>query len=178
MLHWMLAGLVVFCLVKDDGGELHRTAGYVAAGAVVARLLWAALTKGYGALPALKPSVAATLAYVRAGTPRCIDHDPLGRWMIWLLWLLVLLLALTGWMSRLDAFWGDEFLQDLHAWLADALLAAVALHLIGVAVMSQRWRENLPAAMLTGRKHEGHGAHEKAAGIVERVIPAGGGEPG
>jgi len=40
----------------------------------------------------------------------------------------------------------------VHAWLAHALIAAVALHLAGVATMSWRWRENLVLAMLTGRK--------------------------
>ena len=38
--HWMLAGLVIFCFIQDDGGQVHRTAGYVAAGVVVTRLLW------------------------------------------------------------------------------------------------------------------------------------------
>jgi cytochrome b len=74
--------------------------------------------------------------------------------MVWLLWSLVLLLGLTGWMSRLDAFWGDERVQDLHAWLADAMLVAVALHLAGVAAMSWHWRENLPASMITGDKRD------------------------
>ncbi|MEJ8814844.1 cytochrome b/b6 domain-containing protein [Variovorax ureilyticus] len=160
LLHWALAGLVVFCTLQDDGGETHRTLGYVAAGLVVARLLWAALTSGYGSLAALRPSLAETAAYIRSGAPRCIGHDPLGRWMIWLLWSLVLLLALTGWMSRLDRFWGDEFLQDLHAWIANGLLAAVALHLVGVAVMSRRWKESLSVAMLTGRKRRGHCSEE------------------
>jgi cytochrome b len=150
--HWLLAGLVIFCSVQDDGGPLHRVAGYAAAGVVVARLLWAVLAQGHGSLTALRPSMTATLAFIRAGAPRCIGHDPLGLWMVWLLWLLVLLLALTGWMSRLDAFWGDERLQNIHAWLADGLLVAVAVHLLGVGVMSWRWRENLPATMVTGRK--------------------------
>jgi cytochrome b len=152
--HWLLAGLVIFCTFQDGGGRVHRLAGYAAAGVVVARLLWAALARGHGSLAALKPSVTATIAFVRARAPRCIGHDPLGLWMVWLLWSLVLLLALTGWMSRLDAFWGDERLQDVHAWLADALLAAVVLHLLGVGVMSWRWRENLPATMVTGRKRD------------------------
>jgi cytochrome b len=156
LLHWALAGLVLFCSILDDGGPVHRGAGYVAAGVVVARLLWAAMAKGHGSLAAVKPSVATTLAFVRARAPRCIGHDPIGVWMVWLLWLLVLLLALTGWMSRLDAFWGDERLQDIHAWLADALLVAVAVHLLGVCVMSWRWRENLPGAMLSGRKRNNH----------------------
>lgn len=48
----------------------------------------------------------------------------------------MLLLGLTGWMSRLDAFWGDERVHDIHAFLANLLLVAVILHLAGVATMS------------------------------------------
>jgi cytochrome b len=70
--------------------------------------------------------------------------------MVWLLWILVLLLGVTGWMSRLDAFWGDDFVHDAHALLADMMLIAVILHLAGVATMSWLWRENLPASMITG----------------------------
>ena len=161
--HWLLAALVLFEWVRDDGDRLHRVLGYVAVGVVVARLLWAAWVRGHGGyrghsgIRALRPSLARTLAYLRSGAPRTLGHDPLGLWMIWLLWLLVLLLGLTGWMSRLDAFWGDERVQDLHAWLADALLVAVAVHVTGIAVMSWRWRENLPAAMLSGRKRGAEG---------------------
>jgi cytochrome b len=152
LVHWLLAALVLFDWFRDDGDRLHRTVGYVAVGMVVARLLWAGWARGHGGLSALRPSVAGTLDYLRRGAPRTLGHDPLGLWMVWLLWSLVLLLGLTGWMSRLDAFWGDELIQDLHAWLADALLLAVAVHLAGVVVMSWRWRENLPGAMLSGRK--------------------------
>ena len=152
VLHWLVAALVLFNLVRDDGDWWHRSLGYVAAGAVVARLLWALVAGRHAGLSALRPSVPATLAYLRARAPRQPGHDPLGLWLVWLMWLLVLLLALTGWLSRLDAFWGDERVHDLHAWLADGLLAAVIVHLLGVAVMSWRWRENLPAAMVRGYK--------------------------
>jgi cytochrome b len=157
--HWSLAALVVFNLVRDDGDYLHRVVGYVAAGIVAARWLWGLLlARGYSRLAALKPSPRATLRYLQAhlhgNAARHIGHNPLGLWMVWLMWLLVLLLALTGWISRLDAFWGDERVHDLHAWLAYALMAAVALHLAGVAFMSWCGRENLPLAMITGRKRE------------------------
>jgi cytochrome b len=152
LLHWGLAGLVAADLVLDDGGPLHRTLGYVAAGLVLARLAWAALHRGHAGFAALRPSVRETVAYVRAGMPRCVGHDPLGLWMVWLLWILVLALAITGWTSRLDAFWGDDGIHALHAFLADALLACVALHLVGVGAMSWRWRENLPWSMIAGTK--------------------------
>jgi cytochrome b len=150
--HWALAALVAFDLWRDDGDYVHRVAGYVAVGVVLARLAWAALRGRHG----LRPSFASTRAYVtllgQGRPPRSPGHDPLGLWMVWLLWTLVLLLGLTGWMSRLDMFWGDERVELVHSWLADALLVAACVHVAAVVAMSWVWRENLPAAMVTGRK--------------------------
>jgi cytochrome b len=153
LLHWTLAALVLVDFVHDDGDRTHRLVGYAAAAVVMLRLAWAVVT---GSLAELRPSLPATFAYVRllarGRAPRSSGHDPLGLWMVWLLWLLVLLLGVTGWMTRLDAFWGDQQLHDVHALLADILLVSVACHLIGVGAMSWLWKENLPAAMVTGRK--------------------------
>lgn len=152
VLHWALAALVLFDLYHDDGGWLHRGIGYGAAGVVVARFAWATFGAAGAGWRTLRPSLKDTVAYLRGGAPRTLGHDPLGLWMVWLLWLLVLALGVTGWVSRLDAFWGDDGIRDLHSRLADALLIAVAVHLGGVAVMGWRWRDNLVAAMVTGRK--------------------------
>jgi cytochrome b len=153
LLHWTLAALILIDLVRDDGDRAHRLIGYAAALVVMVRLGWAVAT---GELAALRPSVSVSLAYLRlllrGRPPRSLGHDPLGIWMIWVMWTLVLLLGLTGWMTRLDAFWGDQRLHDVHALLADILLLCVACHLIGVGAMSWLWRENLPVSMLTGLK--------------------------
>jgi cytochrome b len=155
LLHWTLAALVLVDFVHDDGDRTHRLVGYAAAAVVMLRLAWAVAT---GGLAELRPSLSATLVYlrllVRGRPPRSAGHDPLGLWMVWLLWLLVLLLGITGWMTRLDAFWGDQQLHDVHALLADILMVSVACHLIAVGAMSWLWKENLPAAMVTGRKRE------------------------
>jgi cytochrome b len=154
LLHWSLAALVAVDLVRDDGDYPHRLVGYVAAAIVLLRLGWALLAGNQR----LRPSVTETIAYVRllarGKPPRSIGHNPLGLWMVWLLWILVLLLGLTGWMSRLDAFWGDDLVNDAHALLADILLACVIVHIASVIGMSWLWRENLPAAMVTGRKND------------------------
>ena len=156
LLHWMLAALVAVDLVRDDGDYAHRLVGYAAAAVVLVRLSWAAVSRSHASLASLRPSASQSLAYLRlllrGAPPRSVGHNPLGLWMVWLLWIVVLLLGLTGWMSRLDAFWGDDRLHDAHALLADLLLAAVILHLGGVATMSWLWRENLPASMITGTK--------------------------
>jgi len=152
LLHWLLAGLVIFDMVQDDGGWTHRMVGYAAVVVVALRLAWSAFKPGFGGFEALKTSPTATLSYLRSRAPRTLGHDPLGLWMIWLLWSLVLLLGLTGWMSHLDAFWGDETVRKVHEWLADAILVAVGLHVVGVAVMGWHWGENLVAAMFSGWK--------------------------
>src|SRR5215813_6780262 len=156
LLHWALAALVAIDLVRDDGDHPHRLIGYAAVGVVLARLLWGLVCRPPGRLSDLWPSVSQSVAYLRrlrrGRPPRSLGHNPLGVWMAWLIWLLVLLLGLSGWTSRLDAFWGDDFLTDLHAVLADILLIAVFVHLVGVGAMSWLWRENLPAAMITGKK--------------------------
>ncbi|HEY4168003.1 MAG TPA: cytochrome b/b6 domain-containing protein [Reyranella sp.] len=152
LLHWTLAVLVVFDLVYDDGGRVHRLVGYAATVVVLLRLSWATASRRHH----LRPSIAESRAYLRqllAGKPpRWARHDPLGLWMVWLLWLLVLLLGLTGWMSRLDAFWGDDLVHGVHSLLADLLAVAAAVHVVAVVAMSVIWRENLTAAMMTGIK--------------------------
>ena len=47
---------------------------------------------------------------------------------------------------------GDRTLKEVHETLADLALVLVVLHVGGVAVTSWRHRENLPRAMVTGRK--------------------------
>ncbi|MBX3622765.1 MAG: cytochrome b/b6 domain-containing protein [Rhizobacter sp.] len=167
LLHAALAATVIVNLIRDDGDRLHRAIGYIAVGIVLMRLVWALVARGPARLAHLRLSWRGTWRYGRAllqgHPPRHLAHDPLGLWMVWLLWALVLLLGLTGWMSRLDAFWGDDLVNGLHTWLADILLVAVLLHLAGVAVMSWLWKENLPASMLTGRKRAGAG-HEVPPG--------------
>lgn len=154
--HWTLAGLVAIDLVWDYGDYAHRMVGYAAVVVVLGRLSWASVCRSHASLASLRPSVSQTLTYLRlllrGQPPRSMGHDPLGLWMVWLVWIVVLLLGLTGWMSRLDVFWGDDRVHYAHALLADLLLVAVIVHLCGVAAMSWLWRQNLPAAMITGRK--------------------------
>ena len=154
--HWGLAACVLFDWFADDGGPLHRWVGYAAAAIVGLRWLAGLVQPGAARLGGMRPSLRRTLAYTRlllqGRAPRHAGHDPLGMWMVWLLWALVLGLALTGWMTRLDALWGEEWVRTVHTVLANALAVCVVLHLAGVLLMSWQWRENLPGAMVTGRK--------------------------
>jgi cytochrome b len=97
-----------------------------------------------------------TVAYSRdvlAGREaRYIGHNPLGGWMVLALLGLVVLVGLTGWLYTTDRFWGVPWVEELHETLSDVLFAFVGLHILGVVFTSVRHRENLPGAMLHGRK--------------------------
>lgn len=153
--HWGVAGAVLFDLFNDTG-PIHRLTGYVAASLVLIRLAHGALARpgSYAALPvpgwrAIRAHLDEMLAH---RVTRSIGHNPIGQWMAYVLWTLVLALGVTGWMTRLDEYWGEEWLIELHENLAHGLLVCVAVHLLGVAVMSRLQGENLVRAMLTGRK--------------------------
>ena len=69
-----------------------------------------------------------------------------------LLLALLILVSASGWLATTDRYWGVEWVQDLHHVLADALVVLALLHVCGVVYSSLRHRENLVAAMVSGRK--------------------------
>ncbi|MBV8156199.1 MAG: cytochrome b/b6 domain-containing protein, partial [Dyella sp.] len=93
-----------------------------------------------------------SLALATRRAPRFVSHTPLGAVVMLAMWTLILSLAVTGWISRLDPFWGEDWPIDIHHWLANTLLGLVILHVIAAVAMSIKGGENLIAAMITGRK--------------------------
>ncbi|MEK7317551.1 MAG: cytochrome b/b6 domain-containing protein [Pseudomonadota bacterium] len=154
--HWSVAAIVCFDLVQDSGDKVHRTLGYIAAGLVLFRVLWGFIGSQPARFRTWLPRPSAVLAYGKAliagRAPRHVSHTPLGAVAMLAMWTLILALAVTGWISRLDAFWGEDLPVDIHRWLANALLALVILHVAAAIAMSIKGRENLVAAMITGRK--------------------------
>ena len=153
--HWLVAAIVLFNLFNDTG-PVHRYAGYVAAGAVLLRVIFGMSRSRDDAAHVGLPSWAAVRQHLhelrQRQVQRTLGHNPLGMLMAWLLWALVLALGLTGWMSQLDAYWGEDWLIDTHQYLAWALQACVLGHWAGVLAMSLLQKENLAKAMVTGRK--------------------------
>lgn len=65
---------------------------------------------------------------------------------------MILAISGTGFMMTTNAFWGAEWVEDLHEGLVYATMGFIALHVAGVIVTSVKHRENLVRAMITGRK--------------------------
>ncbi|MEO8755219.1 MAG: cytochrome B, partial [Casimicrobiaceae bacterium] len=64
---------------------------------------------------------------------------------------------------------GGRLLEHLHEFVANAMLAVVAVHVTGVAAGSFLHRENLARAMVTGYKY---GPAGDAIGGTRRVVAA------
>ena len=68
--------------------------------------------------------------------------------------LLVALAAIagSGIMMTTDAFWGVRWVREAHEIAVNVTLGLLVFHVLGVVLASIEHRENLVAAMFTGRK--------------------------
>ncbi|MBL9037278.1 MAG: cytochrome b/b6 domain-containing protein [Archangium sp.] len=137
LLHWVLALVVgLNLLVLEEGSDVHRAAGYLGAVAMVVRGLWG--RRGlvpFGNLP----SVAANrwAALVAGGIWACIAG-----------------LAVTGWMLGLDAYFGEEWLEEAHEVISHVLTVLVLLHVAGLITDGVRHRRHTWLSMVTGKAPE------------------------
>ncbi len=155
--HWVLVACVVLnYFFIDDGETVHQWAGYIACGLIVARVVWGFIGSKYARFENFFPTPARLRAHLTAVRDRKQEfhpgHNPLGAMMMLALMALVLALGLTGFLQGTDAFWGDEWLQDLHAFIASALISLVGVHVLAAIVMGHIERVNLIGAMITGVK--------------------------
>ncbi|OSQ48286.1 cytochrome b/b6 domain-containing protein [Thalassospira alkalitolerans] len=161
--HWGLAtSFVVAWVTGDEWDALHHWAGYAAAGLIAFRLIWGVIGSRYARFTQFIQSPSKTIAYLKdivtGRENRYLGHNPAGAAMILALLAAMAGCALTGWMYTTDAYWGVNWVEQTHKFLANALLALVLLHLGGVLLASMRHHENLIRAMITGRKRRpGHG---------------------
>jgi len=160
--HGAVAGGVIANLTFLRHEEApHIYVGYAAVTALAIRLGWGFVARGHARFASFVPGPRRLLRYfgamMRHREPRYVGHNPAGAAMIVLLMALLAMVGTTGWMMGLDTFWGVAWVETTHEIIADVLIGAVALHVIGAIVESVRHRENLPLAMITGYKRAAEG---------------------
>ena len=155
--HWSLVACVLAnFFVIDDGETVHQWLGYTASILVCARIVWGFIGSRHARFSDFFPTPAAIRQHLRdmmSGSKEHHDgHNPLGAVVMLAMLAIVLSLGATGYLQTTDAFWGEEWLQELHEGLASALIAIAGFHALAAIVMSRIERTNLVAAMITGVK--------------------------
>lgn len=151
--HWLVAACVLLELINDTGSQ-HRMIGYFCVGVVMLRIIYGIFSKIPSSLFYL-PSVKHIKLHVKGalhGMHQHYDgHNPLGQWAVYAMWLLIILLGITGWISRTDTYWGEDWPVDWHLALSNLLIGCVVMHVFAVLLMSRLTRVNLIGQMLTGK---------------------------
>ena len=155
--HWsLLLGFAAAYLSGDDWVKLHTKIGYAVAGLVAFRLVWGLIGSKHARFSDFIYNPFTVLGFLRDSVAmtakRYIGHNPAGGAMVIALILSVSGICISGYMMEMDAFWGEQWVQDLHEVLVNLTLGLIVLHVIGVLVASFEHKENLIKSMITGRK--------------------------
>lgn len=155
--HWLMAGGFLLAWLTGDSEEwraVHVLAGGTVVGVALFRLLWGVFGTKHARFSSFVRGPGAAFSYVKslltASPQHHAGHNPAGAVAILLLLAMGLAAGATGWLAYQEI--GGEWLEEAHEAMANAMLAVVFVHLAGVTVGSLVHRENLPRAMVTGKK--------------------------
>lgn len=141
--------------INEEGERWHEWLGYSAVAALAIRFIWGFVGSRAARWRTFFPTPARLQKHIQLlrnkEEYRELGHSPMGALVMILMMLLFLSLAVTGYMmEEVDRFWGVEWLEELHEWLANILLSFILLHIVAAIYVSVRLKENLPRSMLTG----------------------------
>ena len=157
--HWSLVSSFTIAWFTPRSAEnIHHWAGYVAGALILMRLLWGVLGTPYARFSQFVRNPQSVVRYLFAiltgREARYIGHNPAGGMMVLALMAAMAVTAVTGWMMTTNAYYGEDWVENVHGLSAEGLLVLVIIHVGGVVLASVRHQENLVAAMITGRKRK------------------------
>lgn len=164
MFHWLFALCFLGAYLTADGERwrlLHVTLGYTLAGLLGFRVLYGLLGPRHARLAMLWRKLTGAPAWLKS-LPQARSladinvrqgQNLLMALAVVALLLLVLPLTLTGYANHND--WGDflggDWLEEVHEFFGEAMLAVVLAHVALIAVFSLLRRKNQALPMVTGR---------------------------
>lgn len=160
LFHWSIAAIVVAnYFFNEEGEDWHQWLGYIAVAWLTVRFFWGFFGAGAARWSDFFPTRARLTehvgALVRGEHYHRMGHSPLGGLVMILMMLCILLLGITGFMMQeIDYFWGEDWVENAHEWIANSLIALVAIHLFAAMFESYRLKENLPLSMITGKRRK------------------------
>lgn len=159
--HWALVCFFTFSyFTGDEWQSAHIISGYCIGALVSFRLLWGIIGTEHARFSNFIYSPMTVLRFVRdtlsMRARRYVGHNPAGGMMVLALLVSISGIVTTGFMMTTDAYWGVEWVEDVHKTLVYVTIGLVVVHIIGVILASIEHRENLVRAMLTGWKRRNH----------------------
>lgn len=160
MLHWLMALSFTGAYLTAEGEHwrlVHVTLGYTLGGLLVARVLWGLLGPRHARLTYLwsrLQGLPAWLQSLRTAAPAWRQgQNLLMALAVALILALILPLTLSGYASYAEwgGGWDGEWLEELHEFFGNAMLAVVLGHVGLIAGLSLLRRKNQALPMLTGR---------------------------
>ena len=194
--HWLLTLSLTGSFVTANLGveytEWHMRLGYTALGLILFRITWGVVGTTYARFAQFAPTPSKFFKYAstllqKDSTPSA-GHNPIGALMVFLLMLLVTVQGVTGLFVTDDILYMGPYngvvsadmaneLTTLHHKNADLLLMAIGLHVLAVLFYLLYKKQNLVAAMFTGKKTlpdpgEGIKSSRLGVAIVVAVLAA------
>ncbi|OIQ84747.1 hypothetical protein GALL_334250 [mine drainage metagenome] len=176
LMHWILvAGFTAAFYTRGSElmRDIHIQAGYVAGAVIAIRWLLGFLMRDFSSFRRFPPNPIAGAGYLsglaRGKARRYISHNPAGALAIYAMLVLGTVTVISGYMSFNElslpyGLMGQDQIRALHSYASSAWTVVIGAHLLGVLAGSLVHRENLPLAMITGKK-------------VRRLNPAGNRHP-
>jgi len=156
--HWSL--VLAFCtnqLTAEEWDAAHEYSGYIILGLVAFRIIWGFVgPRNARFIEFIKSpgTIIAHLTNMLTGRHSAeAGHNPAGGAMVVVLLAWLALTGITGWLGIMLSGHFAEFLEELHETLGELSWLLVALHIVGVIVMSLLERQDLAKSMIDGKKH-------------------------
>ncbi len=157
LFHWSLvAAFLANAFYTRPGREVHQWVGYTVAGLIALRLVWGLVGTRHARFADFLPSPRAAIGQLRdmaTGRKRVhAGHSPLGALMIYNLLLTMAGLAASGYAMTTVAYFGVDWVGQVHEALVTWAEFNIVAHVLAVVVESRRLGINLPKSMVTGYK--------------------------
>lgn len=169
--HWSLVSAFFIAYITEDNLlDLHVYAGYLIGGLLVFRLIWGIVGTRYARFTNFVKRPSEVWAYLKSilslHPRRYLGHNPAGGAMVIALLLSLILTTVSGIaiygieesagplaasLSGAGEFW-EDVAEELHEFFANATLALVFFHVLGVLMTSLQHKENLVKSMVDGLK--------------------------
>lgn len=155
--HWLMVASFFGAFISAESERwrlVHVSLGYTMIGLVVFRLLWGLVGTRHARFANFVRGPAAVARYVKSllrGQPEHhVGHNPAGALAIVGLLVLTITAAASGWATYNEL--GGEWLEEVHEFAANLMMAVVVVHVAGVVLSSWLHHENLVGAMVHGKK--------------------------